>query len=582
MKKIVTCFAIAAMATSAINATVSLTETGSSTLNGIFSKEENAPDHNTMTYSGSDLFVAGNFDTDFGGFTAFTTGDAFIIKYDQNMTEQWKIQLRGSATVTDMLADGNGGVYVAGTIADEVEIGSSDNNTRIARGYMDETWGEYSTTQSASFVAHYNSNGVLTDMGTLIPSVNQDLNDYSNENGIWAMLLDGDTYCVVTKLINLNGQLLAVANLKGNITNTNMTETATSGSYANFDAGIGSHSAAGVIIALNDDLSIESFPVSVASRSCTEGNSADESVTSFAATCDDSQLYVAFNSVGTINIDAYGTALQVVNDLPGEEGGNNYGYSLVAAGPTTTAQLKEFSTTHVSELTNATDIDDMYIANGKIIITGIFQNTLGFDDNVIAVSGNDMYVAAIDAATLNTAWAVSTQYYESSSNTNLEAITGSLVANNIAYIYGFNELKKDNSRQTPLWYALNLNDANPTLESMTTDDYIFGMAGTGSNVATAHTSTPITGITFTAYDMTASGVNDIAADNATLSIYPNPVVDTLNFSAPCDVQVYALDGTLVLNANAATSLDVTDLNTGVYVVKTTADGNTSYAKVLKK
>ncbi len=579
MKKTVLCMALAALsAGSALNAAVSLTGGTSVSLSGILADAENAPAKNVMAYSGNSLYASGNFDTAFGEMSPLTTSDAFIIKYSTGMVEQWKVQLMGSATVSAMLADGDGGIYVAGTYADEVVVGSTDGNTKTINGY--EEYGEPVAFKAASFVAHYNAEGVLLAVGTIMPTQDAELNNYATENGLWAMILEGDTYCRVSKLLDLNGSVHAVVDFKGAISTADNSVAVASGSYANVEFGLAAPSAAGAVVEFNDALEVVSFPVVLKSRFCGDGNTADENVSSLTAAAVGSQLYVAFNSVGTINVSAYNTSEQVVNEMP-VEGGHNYGYTIVSANAETKeAQVKNYTTVSVSEDTQATSIGDMEVAGDKLIVTGMFQTALGFDSDITATSSSDMYVAAINTSDLNTAWAVATGYNEGDANDYNEAITGSAIFGDVAYIYGCNEQKSDRAKQASLSYSVDL--SNATIENMNPEDYIFGMAGDGTSVATAHTTVPVSGITFTAYGEFA-GVDNIAADKTQqVSVYPNPVADVLNFSLPCDAQVYALDGSLMLSAADAKSLDVTGLTGGVYIVKITVAGETSYIKIMKK
>jgi len=51
-----------------------------------------------------------------------------------------------------------------------------------------------------------------------------------------------------------------------------------------------------------------------------------------------------------------------------------------------------------------------------------------------------------------------------------------------------------------------------------------------------------------------------------VSVYPNPFTDVINFSKPCDIQLFDISGRLILSANAVETLNV-DLPTGVYFVR---------------
>ena len=269
--------------------------------------------------------------------------------------------------------------------------------------------------------------------------------------------------------------------------------------------------------------------------------------------------------------------------MPGVEGGYNYGYTIAAVDTEAAGlQVKNYTTVYVSDLTRATTIDDIEVAGSDLVVTGMFQTALGFDQSITPVSGSDMYVASIDASSLETNWAVATGYNEGEELDNKEFIDGSMILDDVAFVYGSNENTNNSEKQASLLYAVDLTDKSA--EKMDFSDYVFGMAGmnAGQYIAMAHTSLPVTGVVISITDKT-TGVQSVAADKAQqVNVYPNPVADVLYFSLPCDVQVYSLDGKQVIDVAGVTSVDVSGLNSGVYVVKTVTAGETSFCKVLKK
>ena len=116
-------------------------------------------------------------------------------------------------------------------------------------------------------------------------------------------------------------------------------------------------------------------------------------------------------------------------------------------------------------------------------------------------------------------------------------------------------------------------------------------ADAGRNLAAAH-QFKVTGNGTIYFDnlyfwkSTATNIGNVV--NAEFSIYPNPVNDILNVNASKtieSIQVYNLSGSCVhsvlLNANN-TTIDISQLSKGVYILKVAIDGKTGTTKLIKK
>jgi len=84
------------------------------------------------------------------------------------------------------------------------------------------------------------------------------------------------------------------------------------------------------------------------------------------------------------------------------------------------------------------------------------------------------------------------------------------------------------------------------------------------------------------------GLNDNNSKTPKLTVYPNPVTDRLNISNVAsqtikNVTIYSITGSVVKTiANPSDSIDVSNLNSGNYLVKVTTDQGTTTQKIIKK
>nr|MBP7974248.1 T9SS type A sorting domain-containing protein [Kaistella sp.] len=80
------------------------------------------------------------------------------------------------------------------------------------------------------------------------------------------------------------------------------------------------------------------------------------------------------------------------------------------------------------------------------------------------------------------------------------------------------------------------------------------------------------------------GVNDSAVKNG-ITIYPNPVGDILNIVSGNKVdgaEIYSADGKMLMKQKSENAVNVSALKPGVYLLKTTSNGNSQSVKFIKK
>ena len=82
----------------------------------------------------------------------------------------------------------------------------------------------------------------------------------------------------------------------------------------------------------------------------------------------------------------------------------------------------------------------------------------------------------------------------------------------------------------------------------------------------------------------STGINETTTNSTNISVYPNPFVNTLNFSEEVKAELFSFDGATILKSNDFTnSLDVNHLSNGSYIIKmTTSDGSVNSQVIIKK
>ena len=527
MKKILLSLAcVSALSVNAQNSleSIVISPNETSSFEGIMT-ENDAIRHNAMVYDAQkSLFVAGVFDTEFAGLEPIASS-SYIMKKNSDFQIDWKVAIKGAATVTALVSDGNGGVYAAGTIADEVEFVGTDGNSVIKKGL--EEYGAYLSSQCVSFVAHYDAEGKLVNVGTITPTV-----DPALEETFMYYPVDGDVFCKINSLSIVNGKLYASAIFSNQISTANGLESLAAGVIDAWGGGFYYMSnQAGIVIEINEKMEAISFPFQIKANAYVID---DQKVRSITMTSDNSNLYIGVVATGDESYKAFETAdnFSFFNDGLGTLG---YGHIVFSINPET----KSVATTNWETITldefQINYIKDIKATDDNIILAGTFNTALAFDKDKTPVGADDMYVVSLSKKDLSVNWSTVTNFDEGAANDNEEIFTAMTVAGNYVYLSGYGAVKKDHVLTTPLSYILDATTGD--IKSIDQPEYVFGLASTndGNKLAKAHTTAEMTGINFSDFGIT-SGINDTFTESAlNVVAYPNPATDYLFFSATCDV-----------------------------------------------
>lgn len=527
-----------------------------------------------------DMYATGLFSENFtfaGKEVEAVTISSYLLKYGADGTEKWGIALAGAATIKAITTDDAGNVYIAGNFADALTFGSTDDKTQEKEGIkMDDA---FIADQAAGFVAKYDANGVLKAVQSFVPKALPEL----EATGMYDPFA-GDFRFDISTLAYGNGKLYVAATYTGLTENNNFSFK---GGYYDYYGGGFYYGdlACGAIYSLNDQLEVSGI---VANMGVTGGQSIDQSavlVASFAIA--DEKLYSGFVATGgqTLTIGSQKQDFTFSQD----EGLTEYGYllSIIDLSTGTSSTTEKYATTH-DMLPNSSNIKSMIVKDNVLLLGGTFNKQLPFDENKSAVSTNDIYVVGLNTSTLAVNWCATTAFNEGDEKKKNEIFSGMTVVGDYAYAIGYSSdistsavSAVDNS--LTLWVDITNGTKHQTTQANPAN-LATGVAASGTKLAIAQTQVANEKLEniFSLNEVSnATGISS-TEQGAGVSVYPNPVVDVLNFTTPCDVAIINLMGVTVKQAENVSSLPVSDLISGQYIIKLTTEDGTSTVKVIKK
>lgn len=568
-------FALCVAASVVAQAQPTVTNSWTNSQMGILPVEDVNNSNPVAVTAQGDVYVAGLFAGD--GFS-FAGKDlvpiatsSYLLKYDAAGAEKWGVSLAGAATITAITTDESGNVYVAGNFADVVEFGTTEGDPIEKEGVKME--GSFISEQAAGFVAKYNADGVLVMVQSFVPTALPEL----EASGLYFPEA-GDYRFDINKLVYSDGKLYASASYKGQTVNNGFSFK---GGYFDLDGGgywFGDL-ISGAVFSLNDQLEVTGI---IANMGVTGGKSVDlSSIQSISFAIADGKLYSGFVATGgqTLTI---GSQEQMFN-LSQDQGMTEYGHilSVVNLADGTSSLTKKYSTIH-SAYGNYCLIKSMLVKDDVLLLGGTFNANLAFDQSIEATSTNDLYVTVLNKSSLDVNFAAASKINEGDANKKNEEFRGLTICGDYAYMIGNTSDITSHVVETPLAFWFNI--TNGTITQANPANLYTGVAAYGTKLATAQTKVVNEQLQniFSLDDVSnATGISSFEK-GADVSVYPNPVVNELNFTIPCNVEVINLMGITVKQAQNVSGLNVSDLINGQYIVKVTTQDGTSTVKVIKK
>ncbi len=119
-------------------------------------------------------------------------------------------------------------------------------------------------------------------------------------------------------------------------------------------------------------------------------------------------------------------------------------------------------------------------------------------------------------------------------------------------------------------------DINPDLACIQVDDTTYS----NNNWTTANGFIKNWWTSYSEDCATVLSISDL--ENNNLSVYPNPTTGVTYFSEFGNVQVFDMSGRLVLEINNTNSIDLSNQENGVYIVKTENQKSSGITRIIKK
>lgn len=471
---------------------------------------------------------------------------AYLAKYDANGNALWAVGLRGAATITAITTDEQNNVYVAGTLADAVEVGSTDGKAQTVNGKAGEV-----ENQVSSFIAAYSAEGALKATKVIWSEANAEI----ASSGLY-FPQEGFPYIKINHIEANNGKLYASAMYTGDVTIDNVQWK---GIYMNiFDFMYDDLISAGIF---SLDASALDNAESVAQVGVKTQLGGDQmGVESINFTTESNSVYLCFAAQGTLTFTYPNGSEDITLAFDNTNGMVEHAF-ITAAIQDGKATTKIFHADSHSNGASYNNIGKMQIADNTLYIGGTFHQMMPFDNKLTHVGGCDLFATALDKNSLEVQWTAQSSLDEGNGDTQHfnENFTSMAVNNGEVSLYGY-VIQDQNSEKT-ITQSLAYTCSNGTATNNDVPLLVTGAATNGTTKALL--SANITDFSTTLAAYTVSGGDGI---NGVKTLSAQRVGNTFYFAEPNDIAVYDLQGRMLKQANHATSVSIDDLNQGIYIL----------------
>lgn len=508
----------------------------------------------TAVDNAGNVYVTGSFNQEFGFGASWLTNianSAYLGKYDSNGNALWAVSLAGAATITAITTDEQNNVYIAGTLADAVVVGSTDGKNQTINGKPGEV--EY---QVSSFIAAYDADGKLKTTKVMWPETDTEI-----ANSIDGFYLPdvGFPNISINHIAVTGNKLYASALYTGDVTVDNMTWE---GAYNLTDFGLILDAVAGGVLSLDaatlenagNIANITTTDMSLSTTNLVKGITVTAQPTN-------GEVYLGFICSDTLTYTkADGTSENLMFEVnSGENPEIEYAYVLSSIKDGTVSS-RTFSTMMTASPSYMV-LGDMKVAGDNLYITGSFQEELAFNNDLVAADACDLFAACLNKSTFEPQWTAQTGLAEApadSTNYYSENYSTMTVNNGEVSVYGYTLRSVGNDSITST-YVYNFSNGEATSSEA---PFVTGadLNGTTLAVLTADDEALTTTVNVYNVEEGDDGINGVT------TLETQRVGNTFYFAEPTDVDVYDLQGRMLMQEKAATTLSIDNLNRGIYIL----------------